>query len=151
VVEAYAETYDDVDFDDVVTPRNQVFMRELASRCLGGREILLTLGQVSVLGTDVWNGNPMSGTLGPRIQENVPLAPIEVPLLIGQGLDDQLVLPSAQEAYVAQRCELGTTLDFRTYEGRDHVPLVEEDSPLVPELIQWTEDRLNGVAASTTC
>lgn len=40
---------------------------------------------------------------------------------------------------------------LRRYPGRDHVPLVEIDSPLIPELFDWTRDRLSGRPPSPTC
>jgi hypothetical protein len=35
--------------------------------------------------------------------------------------------------------------------GKDHVGLVADDSPLLPELVTWTQQRLDGDAAPTTC
>lgn len=151
VLQAYSEIYPDVDFNTAVLPRNQVLTREMADRCLAERSILLSIGASLIQGQNVWDGDPMAGPLGPHLLNNVPQDEIAVPLFIGQGLADQLVLPSAQEAYVAQRCEMGTNLEYRTYEGRDHVPLVETDSPLIPDLVQWTTDRLNGTVATSTC
>ena len=42
-----------------------------------------------------------------------------------------------------QRCAQGGKVDYRTYPGRDHVGVVA-DSALIPDLMQWTQDRLNG-------
>jgi hypothetical protein len=42
-------------------------------------------------------------------------------------------------------------VDYRVYEGRDHVPLVEPDSPLVPELIEWTAARFAGEPIEPGC
>jgi alpha-beta hydrolase superfamily lysophospholipase len=81
----------------------------------------------------------------------LPTGPIEAPLLLAQGASDQLVLPSVQAEYVAARCADGHDVDVRTYEGLDHVPLVEADSPLIPELIEWTLDRLAGVPPTPNC
>jgi hypothetical protein len=38
-------------------------------------------------------------------------------------------------------------VDFRTYPGRDHVGVVADDSALIPELLQWTEERPSGAEA----
>jgi len=38
-----------------------------------------------------------------------------------------------------------------TYEGVDHVGLVEASSPLIPELLAWTQDRFDGKPADSTC
>jgi hypothetical protein len=38
----------------------------------------------------------------------------------------------------------------RSYDRKDHVGVVADDSPLLPELITWTQ-RLDGDPAPTTC
>ena len=43
------------------------------------------------------------------------------------------------------------TSSFRTYPGRDHVPLVQDDSPLIPEILAWTQDRFDGEPPTPTC
>ena len=72
-------------------------------------------------------------------------------VLIAQGLADTLVAPASQAAYVRQRCSAGQVVDYRTYAGRGHVELVTADSPLVPDLLAWTQDRPAGVGPSSTC
>jgi hypothetical protein len=74
-----------------------------------------------------------------------------VPVLLFQGEADLLVLPSSQAACVKTDGGTGTTLDYRTYSGRDHRGLVANDLLLVPELVPWTQDRFEGKAASSTC
>jgi hypothetical protein len=72
-------------------------------------------------------------------------------LLIGQGAADSLVVPAVQDAFVDSLCAQGQQVDYRRYAGRGHVPLVEPDSPLIPELIAWTSDRLGGKAVPPGC
>src|SRR5690606_34708411 len=38
--------------------------------------------------------------------------------------------------------------DYRKYDGLGHVPLVEADSPLIPELVEWARARLSGEPAA---
>jgi hypothetical protein len=66
-------------------------------------------------------------------------------LLIAQGLADDLVLPEIQAGFVRGLCRAGQVLEYRTYAGRDHLSVLAPDSPLVPELVAWTEDRLAGL------
>jgi hypothetical protein len=70
---------------------------------------------------------------------------------VAQGLDDDLVLPSVQRGFVTRLCRAGQPVDFRTYPGRDHVGVVADDSALIPELLQWTEERLSGAEAPRAC
>jgi uncharacterized membrane protein HdeD (DUF308 family)/alpha-beta hydrolase superfamily lysophospholipase len=151
VLEAYSQIYPDVNYDDVVTPRSQVLVEEIAYRCLHEPAITVSLVSALILGADIYNGDPMNGPMGPHLRANVPLAPIEVPLLIAQGLADQVIAPPSQDQYVQERCAMGTALDYRTYPGLDHMPLVEVGSQAVPDVLQWTQDRWDGKSATNTC
>jgi acetyl esterase/lipase len=73
------------------------------------------------------------------------------PTLLAQGLADALVLPTIQRRYVARLCAAGQPVDFRTFAGRDHVGLVEDDSPLIGQLLRWTQDRFRGAPAPARC
>ncbi|MGE0028555.1 MAG: lipase family protein [Thermoleophilia bacterium] len=151
VVSAYAGTYDDVSFDDYIRPAARVSARETADRCLSGPEALVSVG--TALGGESWfSQSPSDGPLGRRLQENVPNAPIQAPLLVAQGLADNLVLPAEQRAWVTGRCAAGQSLLYRTYGGFDHVGVVADPSSALPsDLLRWTEDRLAGLPQSTGC
>lgn len=151
VIDSYARIYDDVRFTEYVRPGAQPIVRAMAERCLAEPGTLLSIATIRSLDQAIWAGDPNRGTFAARLRENVPTGPIEAPLLIGQGGDDSLVVPSAQDAYVAARCAAGQQVDYRTYAGRDHVPLVEPDSPAVPELVAWTKERLAGAPPRDTC
>jgi alpha-beta hydrolase superfamily lysophospholipase len=86
-----------------------------------------------------------------RLAQNIPLGAIDAPLLLAQGESDSLVLPEVQANFVAARCAAGHELDYRTYAGLDHVPLVQPTSPLIPELMQWTADRFAGGTPTSNC
>lgn len=151
VIQGYSETYPDVRFDDYVRPAAQILAREMASRCLAEPAVFSSVVETLVIDKSIWARDPASGPFGERLRENVPSGPIAAPLLIGQGLGDELVLPAAQAAYVAARCATGGQVDYRTYEGFDHVGVVGPGSPLVPELLEWTQARFDGAPAASTC
>ncbi|WP_374454444.1 lipase family protein [Nocardioides sp.] len=152
VLEGYARTYDDVRLSTYVRGAAEVQVREMASRCLSGLGALLNVGVHLTQDTSVVDGDPASGALGARLEENVPVGPIPAPLLLAQGETDQLVIPSAQQEYADQRCASGGgPVDYRTYPDRDHVGVVAADSPLVADLYEWTAQRLSGEPADDTC
>jgi hypothetical protein len=94
----------------------------------------------------------VTGALGKRLVENTPTSTIEAPLLVAQGLADTLVLPTAQKQWVDGRCRAGQRLEYRTYEGFDHISVVlDPESPLIPELVEWTRDRLEGEPQAPSC
>ena len=151
VVDAYTTEYDDVTVEELVRPGARIIVQETALRCLAEPGVLVSALTSVALDKPIWHGDPSSGVFLERLVQNVPAGPIGAPVLVAQGADDTLVSPAAQDAYVADRCAAGYPVDYRTYAGRGHVPLVEADSPLIPELVAWTAQRLAGEPAADTC
>jgi pimeloyl-ACP methyl ester carboxylesterase len=151
VVAAYTATYPDVTAGDYVRPGARILTQEMGDRCLSEKSALVSLLTTLALDKPIWSGNPDRGAFGQRLRENVPSGPIKAPLLIAQGAADSLVTPGPQAAYVKARCDAGYSVDYRTYEGRGHVPLVEPDSPAIRDLITWTTDRFNTKPTHNTC
>ncbi|MFF0344345.1 lipase family protein [Kribbella sp. NPDC004875] len=151
VVAAYAATYPDVTTNDYIRPGARILTREMGDRCLSGKSSLVSLLTTLSLDKPIWSGNPGTGAFGQRLRDNVPSGPIKAPVFIGQGAADTLILPATQAEYVDARCAAGYPVDYRTYEGRDHVPLVEPDSPAVRDLLTWTTDRFGNKPTKNTC
>lgn len=151
LVQGYANAYDDVEVDDYVRDAARASFDASVGRCLAEPSALLSVIGAVTLGSEVFSTDLNSGALGARLEENVATMPIETPLLLAQGEADSLVAPTVQDAYVQARCTVGQSIDYRTYPGLDHVPLVEPDSPLLPELVEWTRDRFDGNEPTPTC
>jgi pimeloyl-ACP methyl ester carboxylesterase len=147
VMTAYSQTYRDVGFNEYVGPVARA--RAMASRCLSGPGALLPVLTALTMERNFFLRPPVQGQLGERFKENVPTGHIAVPLLIGQGLSDDLVLPTVQERFVRERCAAGQPLEYRTYAGRDHVSVVAPDSP--EDLMRWTRDRFSAVPIEGGC
>jgi hypothetical protein len=126
-------------------------VRELAGRCLDDPKVYLSGLSVLLGGRSIWSAAPDTGPFGDRLRQNVPAHPIGVPVLIGQGAADTTVPVAVQDAYVRQECATGTRVDYRTFLGRDHVGIFTGDSPLLPQLMRWSRDRLAGAPVHTTC
>ena len=152
LAEGYAATYPDVRFADVVRPGARTVVREMAHRCLADRGVVVSALTALLLDQPVWaHADPFTGAFGDRLTQNVPSGPIAAPLLVAQGTADSVVVASSQDEYVAARCAAGYAVDHRTYDGLDHVALVEAGSPLVPDLLAWTRDRLAGAPGTDSC
>jgi uncharacterized membrane protein HdeD (DUF308 family)/acetyl esterase/lipase len=148
---AYSAIYPDVRFDDYVRPTARVVARATSQRCLSKPEALVSVA-TNVANEPMFSRAPSSGAFGRRLEENVPLHPIAAPLLVAQGLSDTLVLPSAQRTYVDAMCAAGRQLEYRTYEGYGHVDVVAgPHSPLIPDLLRWTQERFAGKAPPEGC
>lgn len=149
-VRGYANAYDDIAVADYVRPVARTTFAEAAGRCLNGAVLASILSSVTV-GMDIFVADLAAGALIERLAENIPRGPIEAPLLVAQGESDALVLPSVQAEYIASRCAAGHPVDYRTYPDLGHVALVEADSPLITDLFDWTNARLVGAEARSTC
>jgi hypothetical protein len=151
LLRAYSATYSDVDFDAYTAGWNRPWVKSLSSRCLEGLSALVPVAQAAVLGRSIFVKDPTAGPLGERLRENTPNRPVAAPLLIAQGLADDLVLPTVQDSYMRSRCEAGQSLTYLRAVGRDHLSLVAHDSPLGPELVRWSAARLADAPVKPGC
>ena len=153
VIAAYAALYPDVTWREYVRPGAEVVVRQMATRCLSGPGIFASVLTALSLSADpdILAADPSTGALGARLRENIPPASIGAPLLLAQGAADDLVRPAAQDAFVQVLCAAGVPVDYRRYAGLGHVPLVEPDSALVPDLIAWTKDRFADAPGPIDC
>lgn len=148
---AYSEAYSNVVFEAYVPFVRGKIARDMTGRCLQGRKALFSVAESLALGGTIFATPPSDGGFGERLAQNVPTWPIEVPVLIAQGLADEIVQPSIQARYVNRRCAAGQALDFRVYEGEDHLSIVAPYSRLMPDLLRWTRDRLAEVPVPAGC
>ena len=151
VVTSYAAAYPDVEHGAYISGWKSWLARDIADRCLAGHGALFSVAEALLAGGSLFVQAPIGGTLGERLAQNTPNRPLQQPLLIAQGLADDLVLPHVQTRFVGARCDAGQDLEYRTYSGRDHLSVVAADSPLTSELVQWTWDRFQNVPWSANC
>jgi pimeloyl-ACP methyl ester carboxylesterase len=151
VLRSYSEAYPDVGFDDYVPGLKRWVASDIASRCLAGPKTLFSVGEALLIGDSIFGRAPTSEPLGERLAQNTPNRPLRQPLLIAQGLADDLVLPAVQSRFVRELCSAGQLLEYRTYAGRDHLSVVAPDSPLTRDLVQWTQDRIDKKPLLAAC
>ena len=151
VLHAYAARYPDVSVDEYVSPWTRPLVRDIAGRCLAGRQALFSVAEALAIRGAVFSRPPTTGAFGRRLTENVPARPLPQPTLIVQGLADDLVVPEIQRAFVRGRCAAGQVIDARFYVGEDHLSIVGAESPLTNALMDWTRSRFAGQPPPTTC
>ncbi|HKT01212.1 MAG TPA: lipase family protein, partial [Rugosimonospora sp.] len=151
LIQAYSQTYPDVHLDRYVGTAARIPVHELAGRCLADPKFVMSGLTALLFGRSIWATDPGTGPAGARLRENTPTGPIGVPVLVAQGLADTTVPAAVQAGYVRDRCGAGARVDYRTYSGRDHVGLIAPGSPLIPDLLQWSQDRLDGAPDRSTC
>ena len=152
MVAAYSRWYPDISLDDV-TPAARTLVEEAAARCTSEPGTLVTVLTGVAVSRDVpvLRADPTTGAVGRRLRENVPLGPWPAPVFLGQGTDDEVVVARLQDDYVARLCAAGRPLRYTTYAGRNHMGVLEPDSPLNADLEQWTKDRLAGSPQENSC
>lgn len=70
------------------------------------------------------------------------------PLLILAGGADQSVAPQSIQEVVAKACRLGYRLEFRSFPGLDHDPVMEKS---IPFQLSWIRGRFAGQSAPDNC
>jgi pimeloyl-ACP methyl ester carboxylesterase len=151
VLRSYSEAYPDVKFDAYTAAPTRWLARDMSGRCLAGPAALFSVVEALAAGGSIFATPPTSRALGERLAQNTPSRPLPQPLLIAQGLADDLVLPEIQTGFVQRLCSAGQDLEYRTYVARDHLSLLAPDAPFTEELVRWTGDRLAGRPALAGC
>ncbi len=152
LVNAYSAYYPDVSYDDAVRATARETGRDLAARCpLDPQDAPVMTSLIEELGGESLLAMPPTAALAGRLAENTPLGPFSAPVVIAQGLNDEVVFPAATDAWVAARCEAGIPLEYWRLPGQDHRSIVAPGSPLEAPLIAWTQQRFAGEAAADAC
>jgi len=150
MVAGYSNAYPDVSFNGYVRASARTVVRAVIGRCLNEPATLLSLPAV-LTGEQIFSQHLTAGPLGAHLAQNVPSQVTQTPTLIAQGEADSLVLPTVQATFARKLCAAGEKLEYRTYPGLGHVPLVQPNSPLIPYLLCWTAGRFKHSAAPDHC
>lgn len=153
VMAAYAAHYPDVTWKHYVRPGAQVTVREMSTRCLSEPSLVASvlIKMMQFADPDVLDRDPATGAFGRRLSQNIPPVHLPMPVFMAQGGADTLVKPGGQRDFVKNVCRAGTTLNYRKYKGRGHVGIARASSKAIPDLLDWTADRFDGLPAESTC
>lgn len=151
IVRSFAETYPDVHAADYIDPRMFPIYEAAAHRCVPEAQSAVSLLTALTMHGPMFSTDPSTGSLGKRLDQNLPTEIIDAPLFIAQGTADPLILPKVQEKYVQDRCAAGQALTYQEYKGRDHLSVVADDSPYTADLEAWTDDRFAQKPQHNTC
>ena len=148
---SYSRFYPDITFEQAVRPEALDAARQIVNLCdfvpedLERIEALAATFDGSALATS------SNKALQARLEQNTADGPIQAPVVIAQGLSDVVVLPSATDAYVEERCAAGQRLEYWTFAGRDHITIIQRGTPLEEPLIKWTTARFANEPQATGC
>ncbi len=83
------------------------------------------------------------------VEENRPgRAPIQAPIYVAQGEEDEIVRPSVTTDFVADLCRMGEAVAFESLPGADHMRAGRASAT---SAIQWMRDRLDGKPMRNGC
>ena len=71
-----------------------------------------------------------------------------MPVLYWQGSDDELTEQSPADAYARRACRKGTVLDYRVYDGADHVTVLDAAHD---DVIAFIASALDGTRIRGNC
>ena len=149
---SYSRFYPDITFEQAVRPEALDAARQIVNLCgfvpaadPQRMEALAATFKGPALATS------SNKALQARLEQNTPAAPILAPVVIAQGLSDNVVPPSATETYVEERCAAGQRLEYWTFAGCDHITILQSGTPLEEPLIKWTTARFANEPQATGC
>ena len=152
LAQSYSRFYPDIKFEQAVRPEALDGAREIVNLCdflppedPERIEALATTFKGSALATS------SNKALQARLEQNTANGPIQAPVVIAQGLSDNVVPPSATGAYVEERCAAGQAIEYWTFAGRDHINIIQPGTPLEEALIRWTTARFANEPQATGC
>jgi hypothetical protein len=151
MMQAYTRTYSDVDYDDYVRPTARIQLREMASRCLSEPGTLVSVVSSLLFDKSVLNKSPAyrPARRPPRGKHPIGFDRRPPPRRAGRDRQPHPAHDAGRVRPAALRPRRRRRLPHLP--GRDHVGLVADDSPLIPDLVQWTKDRLDSRPAQSTC
>ncbi|WP_203336109.1 lipase family protein [Nocardioides limicola] len=92
-----------------------------------------------------------AGRWGELMRANSPNEVVEAPILLAQGDADDVVPVEIQRRWAERMCAEGQVLEYREYEGLNHLSLLTDTSPLLADLLIWTAARFEGDEPVSTC
>jgi acetyl esterase/lipase len=130
---------------DVLTPAGLEKAKIVDQKCYGA-----VLDEFKVPVDQVIAKNPSEVPPFPElfVRDTPGSVPTAAPMLVYQGLSDDVVYKVFTDAYVQKACALGNTVDYKTFSGKDHY---EENAAAEKDVLEWMQARLAGIPAPTSC
>jgi len=151
LAESYSRFYPGITFEQAVRPEALDAARQIVNLCDFLPRELERIKELAATFEGPALATSSNKALQARLEQNTPDGLIQAPVLIAQGLSDNVVQPSASDAYVDERCAAGQQLEYWTFAGRDHLTIILPGTPLEEPLIKWTTARFANEPQPTGC
>jgi len=151
LAQSYSRFYPDITFEQAVRLEALDAARQIVNLCDFVPRELERIKELVATFEGPALATSSNKALQARLEQNTPDGLTQAPVLIAQGLSDNVVHPSATDAYVEERCAAGQPLEYWTYAGRDHLSIIQPGTPLEDPLIKWTMARFANEPQPTGC
>jgi len=151
LAQSYSRFYPDITFEQAVRPEALDAARQIVNLCDFVPRELERIKELVATFEGPALATSSNKALQARLEQNTPDGLMQAPVLIAQGLSDNVVQPSATDAYVEERCAAGQRLEYWTFAGRDHLTIIQLGTPLEDPLIKWTMARFANEPEATGC
>src|SRR5436189_1039091 len=152
IATSYSRFYPDITFEQAIRPEALDAARQIVNLCAfvppedpERIEALAATFDGPALATS------SNKALQARLEQNTPDGLIKAPVVIAQGLSDNVVPSPATDAYVEERCSAGQRLEYWTFAWRAHFTIVQPGAPLEELLIRWTMARFANEPQASGC
>ena len=137
--------YPDAKVSDVLTPAGLEKAKIVDEKCYGAVLDAFKLPVDQVIAKNPSEVPPFPELFAADTPGKVKSA---APMLVYQGLSDDVVYKVFTDQYVKKACGIGNTVDYETFTGKDHY---EENAAAEKDVLEWMQSRLAGNAAPSTC
>jgi pimeloyl-ACP methyl ester carboxylesterase len=149
---AYSRFYPDITFEQAIRPEALVAARQIVNLCESfPRQDSERIEALAATFDGPALATSSNKALQARLEQNTPDDPIKAPVVIAQGVSDNVVPSRATDAYFEERCSAGQRLEYWTFAGRDHFTIIQPGSPLEKLLISWTTARFANEPQASGC
>jgi pimeloyl-ACP methyl ester carboxylesterase len=148
VLVGWPAAYPELSADQIATRAGRNNYKSIAEQCV--LEAALEGTARKFLGQEIFSKDPNSDPQWhARILENTarPL-PSEVPVMVIQGLDDDIVLPNTTAVLARDWCKAGSNITMAWLGDQGHMTLGKVGGPLATT---WLQQRFAGIPAQSTC
>jgi pimeloyl-ACP methyl ester carboxylesterase len=151
LAQSYSRFYPDITFEQAVRPEALDAARQIVNLCDFVPEDFQRIKALAATFDGPALATSSNKAFQARLEQNTADSPIQAPVVIAQGLSDNVVPPSATDAYVEERCAAGQRLEYWTFAGHDHIAIIQRGTPLEQPLIEWTTARFANEPEATDC
>jgi pimeloyl-ACP methyl ester carboxylesterase len=151
LAQSYSRFYPDITFEQAVRPEALDAARQIVNLCDFVPEDFQRIKALAATFDGPALATSSNKAFQARLEQNTADSPIQAPVVIAQGLSDNVVPPSATDAYVEERCAAGQRLEYWTFAGHDHIAIIQRGTPLEQPLIEWTMARFANEPPATGC